>query len=92
MLKNWVYVEIVTLYLEVAETPIHWYLLNFMVIWHRFWCVSLVFEPGDKSLQGTIGTSPAVVVSPVLHVVVICVGAIHQVNAATFHWNINAAI
>lgn len=52
------------------------YLLNFSVCWNGPLCVSLVSEPRADRLQGSIGTTPAIVIYPILHIMMISVDAL----------------
>ena len=42
--------------------------------------VALLLEPGADGLQGAVGTAPAVVLHAVLHVVVVAVDPLDQVQ------------
>lgn len=56
------------------------YLLDFSVCRDGPLCVSLVFEPRADGLQRSIGTAPAVVIHPILHVMMITVQALDHIH------------
>lgn len=56
------------------------YLLNFPVSRHSPLYVALLPEPGADCLEGSVGTAPAVIIHTVLHVVVVAVDALDQVQ------------
>lgn len=56
------------------------YLLYLRVCGHSRLHISLLLKPGADSLKGTICTSPAIVIHTILHVVMITVHALHQIQ------------
>ena len=56
------------------------YLLDFSVCGNGLFCVALVSEPGADGLQRAVRTAPAAVIRAVLHVMMVAIHALDQVN------------
>lgn len=56
------------------------YLLDLPVCRNGPLGVSLVLEPGADGLQRPVGTAPAVVIHPILHVVMVAIQALDHMN------------
>lgn len=65
------------------STGLPLYLLDILVCGHCSPHIALLLEPGADSLKRAIGTAPAFVIHPILHVVVVTVDPLNQVHLKT---------